>query len=125
MMVMDNLVSGLVIRAAIDVHRALGPGLLESAYSRCLAIELRNRGIFFEQERNLPITYHGVTIESGYRIDFLVDRRVVVEVKAVEKLGDIHTAQVLTYMKLMKCRVGLLLNFNVPLLKDGIQRLVI
>ncbi|MFN8342796.1 MAG: GxxExxY protein [Cyclobacteriaceae bacterium] len=122
---MDNLVSGLVIRAAIDVHRALGPGLLESAYSRCLAIELRNRGIFFEQERNLPITYHGVTIESGYRIDFLVDRRVVVEVKAVEKLGDIHTAQVLTYMKLMKCRVGLLLNFNVPLLKDGIQRLVI
>ena len=112
-----------VIGAAIDVHRELGPGLLESAYQACLAYELVQRDVRFERHVPLPVTYHGVKIDCGYRLDFLVEDLVVVEIKSVERLAPIHSAQVITYLKLMKRPVGLLLNFNVTALNRGIRRL--
>jgi GxxExxY protein len=120
-----NRVTGTVIGAAIEVHRALGPGLLESAYEECLCRELSLRKIPFERQRSLPVKYKGVSLDCGYRLDLLVADRVVVEVKAVEKLLPIHEAQLLTYLRLGGWKVGLLLNFNVPVLKQGIRRLVL
>ncbi len=114
-----------IIGAAIEVHRALGPGLLESIYQTCLAHEMTLRGLRFEKEKPLPIEYKGVRLESGYRLDFIVDDKVVVELKAVDSIHDIHKAQLLTYLKLTGCKVGLLLNFNSAVLKDGIERLVL
>jgi GxxExxY protein len=119
-----NHLTSQIIGAAVRVHRELGPGLLESAYAACLAMELRAGGLRMESQLAVPIVYHGVRLEIGYRIDILVEDRVVVEVKAVEALVPIHRAQVLTYLKLRHCPVGLLLNFNVPVLKDGIVRVV-
>ena len=116
--------SGAVVDAAIKVHRTLGPGLLEGAYERCLVHELRKRGHLVLQQLTLPIIYDGLRIDLGYRIDLLVDGAVVVEVKSVRKLDPIHSAQLLSYLKLGGYKVGLLLNFNVPQLKDGILRLV-
>lgn len=117
-------VSGAVIDAAMRVHSVLGPGLLESAYSACLAHELRRRGLKVLCEVPLPVVYDGVKLEAGYRLDMLVEDSVVVEVKAVESLAPIHQAQLLSYLKLSGKRVGLLINFHVLHLKDGIKRMV-
>lgn len=120
-----NEVSQTIIGAAIEVHRALGPGLLESAYEECLARELTLRQVPFERQKPLLLEYKGARLECGYRLDFLVADKVLVEVKAVESLLPIHQAQLLTYMKLAGCQVGLLINFHVPVLKNGIKRLVL
>lgn len=117
--------TGTVIGGAIDVHRALGPGLLESAYQECLCHELRLRGVPFVRELALPIQYKGVTIDCGYRIDLLVESSLVVEIKSMSAIAPIHQAQLLTYMKLGGWRLGLLINFNVPVLKRGIRRLIL
>lgn len=111
-----------IIGAAIEVHRHLGPGLLESAYQQCLARELELRGIDFKREMVLPVEYKGICVDSGYRMDFLVDGRVVLEIKAVEAIAPVHEAQILTYLRLLENHVGLLLNFNVPVMKNGIRR---
>ncbi len=114
-----------IIGAAIEVYRALGPGLLESAYEECLCRELSLASVPFQRQLALPIAYKGIQVAAGYRIDLLVERSVVVEIKAVDNVVPIHTAQVLTYMRLGQFAKGLLLNFNVPILKDGIRRLVL
>jgi GxxExxY protein len=114
-----------IIGAAIEVHRALGPGLLESIYQTCLAHEIALRGLRFEKEKPLPVEYKGIKLESGYRLDFVVADKVVVELKAVDSIHDVHKAQLLTYLKLTGCKVGLLLNFNSAVLKDGIERLIL
>jgi len=113
-----------VIGAAIEVHRSLGPGLMESAYAACLAQELRLRGVGIEQEVPIPIDYKGVHVDCGYRIDLLVEREVVVELKAVRRIEPIHQAQLLTYLRCTRKRLGLLINFNGPVLSDGVRRLV-
>lgn len=113
-----------IVDSAVKVHRALGPGLLESAYQICLAHELRQRKLRVETELCQPIEYDGLKIEAGYRIDMLVNGLVVVENKCVETLEPIHTAQLLTYLELRKCKVGFLFNWKVKLMKDGIRRLV-
>ena len=113
-----------VLGAAIAVHRALGPGLLESAYEACLAYELQDRGIRFERQVPLPVLYRDTRIDCGYRLDMVVEGTVIVEIKAVERLLPVHQAQILTYLKLSKHPIGLLLNFNVPMLRDGIRRFV-
>ena len=118
-----DALTGRIIGAAIEVHRALGPGLLESAYRTCLAEELALRGLAFKRELPLPVQYRGRTLDSAYRVDFVVEG-VVVEVKAVEQLMPVHRAQVQTYLRLTNLPCGLLLNFNVPTLKDGVTRLV-
>jgi GxxExxY protein len=120
-----NQITYEVIGAAIEVHRTLGPGLLESAYTRCLCRELLLRGIPFEQERALPLEYKGIRLECGYRVDILVGNIVPVEVKAIEALAPVHDAQLLTYLRLGGWRVGLLINFNVAVLKDGIHRRIV
>jgi len=112
-----------IIGAAIEVHRTLGPGLLESAYQECLARELTLRKVPFEKEKNLPVEYKGVHVDCGYRIDFLIDNQVIVELKAVEAVLPIHRAQLITYLKLTGHKVGLLINFNVQQLIKGIERL--
>ncbi|OQY97622.1 MAG: GxxExxY protein [Candidatus Brocadia sp. UTAMX2] len=113
-----------IIGAAIKVHCALGPGLLESAYQKCLDYELRKTGLNVEGEISLPIKYEGVRIDAGYRIDMLVDNCVIIENKTVEKILPIHEAQLLTYLKMKNCKLGFLLNWNVPLMKEGIKRMV-
>ena len=119
-----NDITGDIVDAAMKVHTALGPGLLESAYETCLAYELRRRGLKVVAQLGLPVVYDGVRLDAGYRIDLLVDDRVIVELKAVECLLPIHRAQLLSYLKLSGCKVGLLINFNVLRLKDGIKRIV-
>jgi GxxExxY protein len=114
-----------IIGAAIDVHRVLGPGLLESAYRECLCRELELKQLQFEKEKALPLEYKGLRLEQGYRVDILVFNRVVIEVKAVEVVLPVHEAQLMTYMRLGGWRVGLLINFNVPVLKDGIRRRIL
>jgi GxxExxY protein len=119
-----NQLSGAIIDASLRVHRALGPGLLESAYEECLTYELLRSGYFVERQKPLPLIYETIKMEIGYRVDLLVEHRIIVEIKAVESINDIHRAQLLTYLKLSGCKLGLLLNFNVALLKEGIQRMV-
>jgi GxxExxY protein len=114
-----------IIGAAIEVHKQLGPGLLESTYEECLCHELHLRGIEFQRQLDLPVIYKGLKLDCGYRIDLLVNDTVVVELKAVEQLLPVHEAQLLTYLHLARKPVGLIINFNVPLLKDGIRRRVI
>ena len=113
-----------VVGAAIEVHRGLGPGLLESAYEACLAFELIERGLQVEQQRTLPVVYREVNLDIGYRLDLLVDNKVIIEVKSVDRLAPIHQAQLLSYLKLSGCTVGLLINFNVQVLKHGIKQVV-
>jgi GxxExxY protein len=113
-----------IIGCALKVHSTLGPGLLESAYKECLYFELRKSGLYAEKEKPLPLIYDEVKLECGYRIDLLVEREIVVEIKSVDALAEIHLAQVLTYLKLSHNRFGLLMNFNVMKLKDGIKRVV-
>jgi len=119
----ENEISGKIIGCAIEVHKALGPGLLESAYEACLYYELQEAGLKVERQKSLPVVYKEVKLEAGYRIDLLVEDCVVVELKAVEALNDVHTAQVLTYLKLSGSKLGLLMNFNVTKLVNGIKRL--
>jgi GxxExxY protein len=119
-----NHLTSLIIQNAIKVHKSLGPGLLESAYKECLCYELINSGMEVYKEKPIPLIYEDVKLECGYRIDLLVENQIVVEIKSVDALADIHTAQVLTYLKLSNCKFGLLINFNVTLLKSGIKRLV-
>ena len=113
-----------IVDAAVKVHRALGPGLLESAYQHCLAHELRKRGLRVECELMLPVVYDGQKVDAGYRIDMLVEDLIIVENKTVDRILPIHEAQMLTYLKLSNCHLGFLLNWNVPLMKQGIRRLV-
>jgi len=120
----ENDLSKKIIGAAIEVHRYLGPGLLESAYSRCLARELCIQGIGYNSEIAIPLEYKGEKIEAGYRLDFLIDGRVIVELKSVEQLLPIHDAQLLSYLRLTDKKLGLLINFNVAVLKNGIKRIV-
>jgi GxxExxY protein len=119
-----NRMTESIIGAAIEVHRALGPGLLESAYEACLTFELVQRGLKVEQQKPLPVVYREVKLDCGYRLDLLVEEAVIVEVKAVDRLMPIHQAQLLSYLRLAGFKVGLLLNFNVKVLKDGIRRVV-
>jgi len=121
---LDALAKG-VVDAAFKVHKALGPGLLESAYQACMEIELERRSFLFAAQDLLPISYEGVRIEGAYRIDLLVGGKLVVELKAVEKLLPVHQAQILTYLRLAGLRLGLLINFNAPLIKDGIKRIAL
>ena len=120
---LNNVTSG-IIGAAIDVHRALGPGLLESAYKACLAYELIQREMKVEQQKPLPLIYRDVQLDCGYRVDLLVDDAVILEIQSVDSLAPIHQAQLLSYLKLSGCEVGLLINFNVKLLKQGIVTMV-
>ena len=113
-----------IVGAAIEVHRRLGPGLLESAYETCLCRELHLRGIRFKQQVALPVEYRGLNLDCGYRLDLVVERSIIVEVKAVGRLLPIHRAQVLTYLKLTGYRLGLLINFNVDVLKNGVYRII-
>jgi GxxExxY protein len=117
----DSLTQG-IIGAAIAVHRALGPGLLESAYEACLGYELRQRGLRVEAQFPLPVVYNSVRLDCGCRLDLFVERQVIIEVKSVTKLAPIHEAQLLSYLKLARCKRGLLINFNEILLKDGVRR---
>jgi GxxExxY protein len=119
-----NEVSGAVITAAMKVHTALGPGLLEEPYKQCLAYELKNCGLKVNVELNLPVIYNAIKVEVGYRLDLLVEDAIIVELKAVQQIAPIHRAQLLTYLKLSRLRIGLLLNFNTVHLKDGIVRLI-
>lgn len=119
-----NDVTGQIVDAAMAVHKALGPGLLESAYEACLAYELRSRGMQVVQKAELPIAYREVRVDAGYRMDLVVEDAVVVELKSVDEVAPIHKAQLLTYLKLSGHKVGLLINFNVELLKHGITRMV-
>ena len=114
-----------IIGAAIEVHRALGPGLLESAYEACLAHEFELRGLAFQRQLEVPINYKGIRVETAFRADFVVEGKVVVELKAAERHAPVYDAQVLTYLKLMQLPVGLILNFNTKILTDGIKRLVL
>ncbi|TAJ14869.1 GxxExxY protein [Marinilabiliaceae bacterium JC017] len=119
-----NDITGKIIESAMKVHSALGPGLLESAYQECLFYELIKRGFKVEKEKPLPLIYEEVQLNCGYRIDLLVENSIIVELKAVNELNDIHLAQILSYLKLADKKVGLLINFHVKRLKDGIKRVV-
>jgi GxxExxY protein len=119
-----NKITETIIGAAIQVHRTLGPGLLESAYVACLAYELNKRGLSTEEQKPVPLVYEQVKLECGYRMDLLVEQSVVVEVKSVEALAPIHEAQVMSYLRLSGCKLALLINFNVTVLKDGIRRFI-
>lgn len=121
----ENAISNKIIGCAIEVHKQLGPGLLESAYQTCLQFELSNSGLYVQKEVPLPVVYKEIKLEQGYRIDLLVENKVVIEIKTVECFTDVHTAQVLTYLKLGDYKLGLLLNFHVTKLKEGIKRLIV
>ena len=120
-----NALSKEIIGAALQVHRELGPGLLEGAYEACLAHELKTRQLAFDRQRPIPLSYRGELIEVGFRADFLVENAILLELKSVERLQPIHTAQVLTYLKLTGLQLGLLINFNVKVLQHGIRRVVL
>jgi len=119
-----NLLTRKIIGAAIEVHRHLGPGLLESAYETCLAYELEQIGLTAERQKALPLVYKEIRLDQGYRLDLLVERKVIVELKVVEQITPVHEAQVLSYLRFSGCEVGLLINFNVKLLKNGIRRFI-
>lgn len=120
----ENDLATKIIGAAIEVHRQLGPGLLESTYETCLAYELKQNGLNLQQQVALPVVYKEVKLNAGYRIDLLVENKIIIEIKSVEVLADIHTAQLLTYLKLKNLKLGLLINFNEVLLKNGLKRVL-
>jgi GxxExxY protein len=122
--VTENEISSKIIGCAIEVHRELGPGLLESAYEECLYFELKLASLRVEKQQILPVVYKEVHLDCGYRLDLVVEDKVIIEVKSVADIADIHLAQVMTYLKLSKCKLGLLINFNVDLVKNGIKRVV-
>ena len=120
----ENEISKVIFESALKVHRTLGPGLLESAYEECLFYELKKMGLKVEKQKPLPLIYEEVHMEVGYRLDLIIENKVIIEVKSVEALNDIHLAQILTYLKLSNCKLGMLINFNVELVKNGIRRVV-
>jgi GxxExxY protein len=120
----ENEIANKVIGIALEVHKALGPGLLESAYKECLYYKIGTSGLLVEKEKPMPLIFEEVKLDCGYRLDLLVEKKLVIEIKSVEALNDIHLAQTLTYLKLGNYKLGLLMNFNVVLLKDGIKRIV-
>jgi len=120
----ENAIATEVIGLAIKIHRQIGPGLLESAYKECLYYELKKTGFYVEKEKALPLIYDEIKLDCGYRLDIIVENKLIIEVKAVEALNEIYLAQTLTYLKLAHCKLGLLINFNVLLLKDGIKRVI-
>lgn len=119
----ENELSKLVFDCALKVHQALGPGLLESAYEECLFYELKKTGIEVQKQKALPLVYEEVKLDVGYRIDIIVENKLIIEIKSVEALNEVHFAQLLTYLKLTDCKLGLLINFNVSLIKNGIKRI--
>jgi len=120
----ENEISKIVFESALKVHKVLGPGLLESAYEECLFYELRKFDLKVEKQKALPLIYEEVKLDVGYRIDIIIEDKFIVEVKSVEALTDVHLAQLLTYLRLSDCRLGLLINFNVKLLKEGVRRVI-
>ncbi|MVM28751.1 GxxExxY protein [Spirosoma sp. HMF4905] len=120
----ENELSRIVFDCALKVHRTLGPGLLESAYKECMTYELLNADVYIERQKALPIIYESIKLDTGYRVDLMIERKVIIELKAVEALTDVHLAQIMTYLRLSGCRLGLLINFNVTLLKNGMRRVV-
>jgi GxxExxY protein len=120
----ENEIANKVIGIAIEVHKALGPGLLESAYKECMYYKIGKSGLFIEKEKPMPLIFEEVKLDCGYRMNLLVEKKLVIEIKSVDALNDIHLAQTLTYLKLGNYKLGLLINFNVVLLKDGIKRVV-
>ncbi|HOZ29480.1 MAG: GxxExxY protein [Bacteroidales bacterium] len=120
----ENEISNIIIKCAIEVHKFLGPGLLESSYEACLAYELKQKNLRIQQQLSLPLIYKDVKLDAGYRIDLLVEDKVIIEIKSVEAIADIHIAQILTYLKLKDLKLGLLINFNSVLLKNGIKRVI-
>ncbi len=119
----ENELSKIVFDCALKVHRALGPGLLERAYEECLYYELRKKGLMVIKQKALPLVYESVQLDIGYRLDLIVEDKLILEIKSVDALSDVHFAQLLTYLKLTDCKLGLLINFNVALIKDGIRRI--
>ncbi len=120
----ENEISKIVFESALKVHKNLGPGLLESAYEECLFYELKKSNLIVEKQKALPLIYEEVKLDVGYRIDIIVENKFIIEVKSVEFLNEVHLAQVLTYLRLSNCKLGLLINFNVKLLKDGVRRII-
>lgn len=120
----ENEISKIVFESALKVHKALGPGLLESAYEECLFYELKKYNVRVEKQKALPLIYEEVKFDVGYRIDIIIEDKFIVEVKSVETLNNVHLAQLLTYLRLSECKLGLLINFNVKLLKEGVRRVV-
>jgi len=120
----ENEIAKIVFDCALKVHKQLGPGLLESAYEECLFYELKKTGLKVEKQKELPLVYEEVKLGAGYRIDIMIENKFIVEIKSVESLHDVHLAQVLTYLKLSDCKLGMLINFNVTLIKNGIKRVI-
>ena len=120
----ENDISKIIIGLAIEVHKVLGPGLLENTYKECLFYKINQRGLFVEKEKTMPVIFEEVQLDCGYRVDLLVEKKFVIEIKSVESLNEIHLAQTLTYLKLGKYKLGLLINFNEILLKNGIRRVI-
>jgi GxxExxY protein len=120
----ENDISKIVFESALKVHRILGPGLLESAYEECLFYELKKHQLKVEKQKQLPLVYEEVKLDLGYRIDIIVEDKFIIEIKAVEELNDVHLAQLLTYLRLSNCKLGMLINFNVSLLKNGVKRVI-
>ncbi|MDI9310001.1 MAG: GxxExxY protein [Limnohabitans sp.] len=122
--IFEEEISKIVFDCALKVHKALGPGLLESAYEECLFYELKKTGLKVEKQKSLPFIYEEVKLDVGYRIDIIIEDKFIVEIKSVESLNEVHLAQLLTYLKLTDCKLGLLINFNVKLLKTGVKRVI-
>jgi GxxExxY protein len=120
----ENDISRIVFESALKVHQALGPGLLESAYEECLFYELKKHNLKIEKQKALPLIYYEIKLDAGYRIDIIIEDKFIVEIKSVEALTDVHLAQLLTYLRLSNCKLGLLINFNVSLLKNGVRRVI-
>jgi GxxExxY protein len=120
----ENELSKIVFECGLKVHRALGAGLLESAYQECLHYEISKLGVYVEKQKGLPLVYNEIKLDIGYRLDLILENKLIVEIKAVEALADIHMAQILTYLKLTGCKLGLLINFNTVLFKDGVKRVI-
>lgn len=120
----ENEIAKWTFELGLKVHRALGPGLLESAYEECLFYEMRRAGLYVEKQKALPLIYEEIKLEMGYRIDLMIESKFIVELKSVEALNELHVAQILTYLKLSNCRLGMLINFNTALFKDGVRRVI-
>jgi GxxExxY protein len=120
----ENQIAKIIVDKSFKVHRNLGPGLLESSYEKCLYHELRKTGLFVERQKEMPLLYDRIKLDIGYRVDMILNKKVIIEIKAVEKLTNVHIAQLLTYLKLSGCKLGILINFNSDLIKKGIKRIV-
>ena len=125
MEITENEIARIVFESGLQIHKVLGPGLLESAYEECLYFDLVNAGLRVEKQKSLPLIYKEIKLDTGYRVDFLIENKVIVEIKSIEILHPIHTAQVLTYLKLSECKLALLINFNVSLFKEGVKRIIL